>query len=99
MTSKETEAYHGGVAERLRRFYRGITFQAIILGLVSFTQPGIWVALNSEPFSSRRSVETDANGRQTSEPVVKHHLTWSTLVSDAERHHFIAPLMFWQPMW
>lgn len=50
MTSEETVTYHGGVAERLRRFYRGITFQAIILGLVSFTQPGIWVALNSESY-------------------------------------------------
>lgn len=83
MTSEEIGAYHGGVAERLRRFYRGITFQAIILGLVSFTQPGIWVALNSEPFSSECSVEVDANGRQTSEPVVKHHHTWLMLVSDA----------------
>lgn len=48
MTSEDIGKYNGGIAERLRRFYRGITFQAIILGLVSFTQPGIWVALNSE---------------------------------------------------
>ncbi|THV71037.1 hypothetical protein D6C85_07785 [Aureobasidium pullulans] len=39
--------YHGGLYQRLHRFYRGTTFQAIILGLVSFTQPGIWDALNS----------------------------------------------------
>ena len=42
------EKYHGSLAHRFRRFYRGTTFQAIILGLVSFTQPGIWSALNSE---------------------------------------------------
>lgn len=34
--------------ERLRRIYRGTLFQAIIIGLVSFSQPGIWGALNSE---------------------------------------------------
>lgn len=98
MTSEEIGAYHGGVAERLRRFYRGITFQAIILGLVSFTQPGIWVALNSEPLSSECRVEVDANGRQTWGPVVKHHHTWSMLVSDAEFHLSIAVLIFWQQM-
>ncbi|KAL1311445.1 hypothetical protein AAFC00_001605 [Neodothiora populina] len=44
---RHEEKYHGGVSERLHRFYRGTTFQAIILGLVSFTQPGIWTALNN----------------------------------------------------
>lgn len=43
----EESQYHGGLYQRLHRFYRGTTFQAIILGLVSFTQPGIWDALNS----------------------------------------------------
>lgn len=33
--------------EKIRRFYRGTLFQAIVLGLISFTQPGIWDALNS----------------------------------------------------
>ncbi|PSN72921.1 MFS general substrate transporter [Corynespora cassiicola Philippines] len=28
-------------------FYRGTIFQAILLGLISFTQPGIWTALNN----------------------------------------------------
>lgn len=32
---------------RLRRWYRGTLYQAIVLGLVSFTQAGIWDALNS----------------------------------------------------
>ncbi|KAI5194697.1 hypothetical protein E4T39_08536 [Aureobasidium subglaciale] len=40
--------YHGSLYQRAHRFYRGTTFQAIILGLVSFTQPGIWDALNSK---------------------------------------------------
>ncbi|OMP84068.1 UNC93-like protein [Diplodia seriata] len=31
----------------LRKFYRGTIFQAVILGLISFTQPGIWTALNN----------------------------------------------------
>lgn len=30
------------------KFYRGTIFQAVILGLISFTQPGIWTALNSK---------------------------------------------------
>ena len=37
-----------GFKERVHRFYRGTLFQAIIIGLVSFTQPGIWTALNSK---------------------------------------------------
>lgn len=32
---------------RLHAFYRGTLFNAIIIGLVSFTQPGIWGALSS----------------------------------------------------
>lgn len=84
MTSEEIGAYHGGVAERLRRFYRGITFQAIILGLVSFTQPGIWVALNSVCYLSECGICADTNRRQILEPEVKHHHTWSMLVSIAK---------------
>ncbi|KAM6529377.1 hypothetical protein FALCPG4_007512 [Fusarium falciforme] len=30
-----------------RNIYRGTYFQAILLGLVSFTQPGIWTAIMS----------------------------------------------------
>jgi hypothetical protein len=36
------------LGEKARRFYRGTLFQAIVLGLTSFTQPGIWDALNSK---------------------------------------------------
>lgn len=75
MTSEEIGTYHGGVAERLRRFYRGITFQAIILGLVSFTQPGIWVALNSVCYPFECGICAGTNRQQTLEPVVKHHHT------------------------
>ncbi|GME26037.1 MFS general substrate transporter [Neofusicoccum parvum] len=31
----------------VRKFFRGTIFQAVILGLISFTQPGIWTALNN----------------------------------------------------
>lgn len=86
MTSEDIGKYNGGIAERLRRFYRGITFQAIILGLVSFTQPGIWVALNSESLLLACVTCSDTDGRQTSEPVVKHRHTWLMPVSDAESH-------------
>ena len=59
------ERYDGGVFQRIHRFYRGTTFQAIILGLVSFTQPGIWDALNSKGISiflfSRKKDQTDGS--------------------------------------
>lgn len=42
------QGYHGGLSDRFHRLYRGTTFQVIILGLVSFTQSGIWSALNSK---------------------------------------------------
>jgi hypothetical protein len=32
---------------RLTRWYRSPLFNVIIVGLISFTQPGIWNALNS----------------------------------------------------
>ena len=35
-----------GLWESLHRWYRGTLYQAIALGLISFTQPGIWDALN-----------------------------------------------------
>ena len=37
----------GRLLGALHRFYRGTLYQAIVLGLVSFTQPGIWDALGS----------------------------------------------------
>lgn len=48
MSEFQGEAVKYGFKERARRFYRGTLFQAIIVGLVSFTQPGIWNALNSK---------------------------------------------------
>lgn len=81
MTFEEVGAYQGGAAGRLRRFYRGITFQAIILGLVSFTQPGIWVALNSECHLSKRHALAITDNKQTLEPVVKQNHMWSMPVS------------------
>ncbi|KAL3419188.1 duf895 domain membrane protein [Phlyctema vagabunda] len=45
MSSLEAPKYT--FKERAHRFYRGTLFQAIILGLISFTQPGIWGALNN----------------------------------------------------
>ncbi|KAF2091113.1 MFS general substrate transporter [Saccharata proteae CBS 121410] len=36
-----------GILARLHRFYRGTLFQAIVLGLVSFTQPGIWTGISN----------------------------------------------------
>ena len=33
---------------RFTRWYRSPLFNVIIVGLISFTQPGIWNALNSE---------------------------------------------------
>jgi hypothetical protein len=33
---------------RLTRWYRSALFNVIIVGLISFTQPGIWNALNSK---------------------------------------------------
>ncbi|KAH8432929.1 uncharacterized protein LDX57_010562 [Aspergillus melleus] len=37
----------GEVVGTLHRWYRGTLYQAVALGLISFTQPGIWDALNS----------------------------------------------------
>ncbi|RDW84343.1 hypothetical protein BP6252_01933 [Coleophoma cylindrospora] len=47
MTNAADEVQRYPLKERARRFYRGTLFQAIVLGLVSFTQPGIWGALNN----------------------------------------------------
>jgi hypothetical protein len=35
---------------KFTRVYRSPLFNVIIVGLISFTQPGIWNALNSESF-------------------------------------------------
>ncbi|PCG95692.1 Major facilitator superfamily domain, general substrate transporter [Penicillium occitanis (nom. inval.)] len=47
MTGQQQPGDHHDLLSSLKRFYRGTIYQAIILGLVSFTQPGIWDALNS----------------------------------------------------
>ena len=54
MESKSTvvaEVQPVGVQEpigRAKRIYRGTLLQAVIVGLVSFMNPGIWNALNSK---------------------------------------------------
>lgn len=44
---------------KIARIYRSTLFNVIIVGLISFTQPGIWNALNSEfPGNQARSGST-----------------------------------------
>lgn len=54
-------------SSRIARFYRNTWFNVVIVGLVSFTQPGIWAALNSRfPFPLlARSVADIANSTDT----------------------------------
>lgn len=52
----QSEGDHHDSISPLKRFYRGTIYQAIILGLVSFTQPGIWDALNSAYYLPRWSI-------------------------------------------
>ncbi|KAG4437852.1 hypothetical protein IFR05_006654 [Cadophora sp. M221] len=47
VTEVVQEQKHLPLKERLRRFYHGTLFQVIILGLISFTQPGIWSAISN----------------------------------------------------
>ena len=35
------------IVSNLKTFYRSVLFQIIVLGFVSFTQPGVWGAANS----------------------------------------------------
>ena len=37
----------GTLYGRAHAVFRGTYFQAVLLGLISFTQPGIWTAMNS----------------------------------------------------
>jgi hypothetical protein len=48
MASITSQASSVPVRTRLYTFYRSTLFNAIIIGLVSFTQPGIWSALAGE---------------------------------------------------
>ncbi|KAK2782567.1 hypothetical protein FQN53_009700 [Emmonsiellopsis sp. PD_33] len=45
--SQSDPAKYPGVFGSLHRFYRGSLYQILALGLVSFTQPGIWSALSN----------------------------------------------------
>lgn len=56
MTDKQDHALENGAVEdtaptkpvsRVVRWYRSPLFNVILVGLISFTQPGIWNALNS----------------------------------------------------
>jgi MFS family permease len=55
---------------RLTRWYRSALFNVIIVGLISFTQPGIWNALNSKPAlipllrTTTNRTDTGAGGQQ-----------------------------------
>ncbi|GJC83978.1 hypothetical protein ColLi_06816 [Colletotrichum liriopes] len=35
------------VGSKAHDVFRGTIFQAVLLGLISFTQPGIWTAMNN----------------------------------------------------
>jgi len=43
----EETTEHSKPISRFTRWYRSPLFNVIIVGLISFTQPGIWNALNS----------------------------------------------------
>jgi hypothetical protein len=59
--ANDTQVKH---VSRFTRWYRSPLFNVIIVGLISFTQPGIWNALNSKladlihPVQSLTSHET-----------------------------------------
>jgi len=44
----EVVAHYQKPVSKFTRVYRSPLFNVIIVGLISFTQPGIWNALNSE---------------------------------------------------
>jgi hypothetical protein len=45
---ENTSESHIKPVSRFTRWYRSPLFNVIIVGLISFTQPGIWNALNSK---------------------------------------------------
>lgn len=45
--TSDEETYYQKPVSRFTRWYRSPLFNVIIVGLISFTQPGIWNALNS----------------------------------------------------
>jgi hypothetical protein len=48
----EQNVEHSKPVSRFTRWYRSPLFNVIIVGLISFTQPGIWNALNSMFFKT-----------------------------------------------
>lgn len=63
MSAKQVEPEVGAIEEttskpvsRLTRWYRSPLFNVIVVGLISFTQPGIWNALNSMLLSKPRQI-------------------------------------------
>lgn len=73
---------------KLARWYRTPLFNVILVGLISFTQPGIWNALNSTyqipiPTYGREWQFADTKSffsptQQASVPVASKSHTWST---------------------
>jgi hypothetical protein len=58
-TSDEDVRYQKPVS-KFTRWYRSPLFNVIIVGLISFTQPGIWNALNSL-FPCTRDISLELN--------------------------------------
>ena len=65
MSDKQDNALEDGAVEEIAhtkpvsravRLYRSPLFNVILVGLISFTQPGIWNALNS--MSTEKDIET-----------------------------------------
>lgn len=50
--SSSRESDDGQPISTFTKWFRSPLFNVIIVGLVSFTQPGIWNALNSKPHES-----------------------------------------------
>jgi hypothetical protein len=70
----EVEPIHYAEPKKVSRFtrwYRSPLFNVIIVGLISFTQPGIWNALNStyhiilQELNSRTLYALESKGEQT----------------------------------
>ena len=101
------EAIKYGFKERVHRFYRGTLFQAIIIGLVSFTQPGIWTALNSKGshqlfycilISIPRSRWWWRSKSHLRQSVKCHHLRVSTLLPRNTIKLIVSELWFSAPL-
>lgn len=49
--------HHQKPVSKFTRAFRSPLFNVILVGLISFTQPGIWNALNSTPRLETASIE------------------------------------------